>query len=1030
MGRGLFVLGTVISAGLLPVLLRAADAPRPVDFARDVYPILQRSCLECHGPEKQKGKLRLDSRAAALKGGTEGPALVAGHPEKSELYRRVIIPKGDEGAMPARGEPLSREQVDILRRWIEQGATWPDGAPAGKHWAYVKPVRPALPAVQGGSWPRNGIDHLVLARLEKEGLKPSPEADPAVLVRRVFLDLTGLPPSPAEVDACLADTNPKAYEQLVDRLLASPQFGERWARPWLDLARYADSHGFQRDDLRDLWAYRDWVIRALNQDMPFDRFTAAQLAGDLLPNATDDDRVATGFNRSAPTNVEAGSDPEETRVNQVIDRVNTTAAIWLGTTLECAQCHDHKYDPFSQKEYYQLYAFFNNTAIEADRSNPKVPGSIRFLGPTMPLTDTADRAGRERLQAELRTLEKQLEARREALSKDLASWEKSLARSFQDVPRKHPLDVADFESAGGAAHRVLDDKSVLLVDDPPDRDTYTVTVKTSLQGITGFELEALTDPSLPGNGPGRGDAKRPNFVLNTFAVIASPADAKAEPRPVKFRAAEASYSQKKFDVAGAIDDDPTTAWAINPQFHKSHWARFETAQPVGFAEGTTLTFQLVQQFGSGRSIGRLRLSALTGNPKARSLPADLGPVLQTPAIKRTAAQWQKLADYRLGEDREAGQLREQKAKVEQSLQALTPATTLVMQELSKPRATTVFNRGDFRTPGAEVRPGAPAVLHPMPEGPPNRLTLARWLVDRDNPLTARVHVNRLWTELFGRGLVSTVEDFGVKGEPPTHPELLDWLAVEFMDGGWSMKKILRTIVTSATYRQSSRVTPALLARDDQNKLLARGPRFRLDAETIRDNALAAAGLLSRKQGGPPVRPYQPDGLWTKVGGAKVEYRTSPGEDAYRRGVYVVWKRASPYPSFVAFDATARLACTVKRSRSNTPLQALTLLNDPVYVEAALALAKRTLVEREGASPDDRLRHAFRLCLARQPSEAELKVLRRLLDTQRQAAAANPEATKTLLGDFAVPAGCAPADFAAWYAVAAALLNLDETITKG
>jgi hypothetical protein len=750
--RHLLPWSSLLSLALMPGIGHAADPGKAVDFARDVYPILQRSCFECHGPAKQKGKLRLDSREAVMKGGRSGPAVVPGKAEQSELYRRISLERGDTEIMPDRGDPLPAAQVALLRRWIDQGAAWSDTVQAARHWAYVKPVRSGLPAVTNTSWPRQPIDHFILARLEQEGLRPSPEADRATLIRRLTLDLTGLPPTPSEVDAFLADQGPDAYERLVDRLLAAPAFGERWARPWLDLARYADSHGFQRDDLRELWAYRDWVVRALNADMPFDRFTVEQLAGDLLPGASDEQRIATGFHRSAPTNVEAGSEPEETRVNQVIDRVNTTAAVWLGTTLECAQCHDHKYDPFTQKEYYQLFAFFNGTALEADRTNPKVPGSIKFLGPTLTL----------------------------------------------------------------------------------------------------------------------------------------------------------------------------------------------------------------------------------------------------PAVEK----------------------------------APRPPTTLVMKELPQSRTTSVFVRGDYRQLGDGVRPGTPAVLHRTPEGPANRLTLARWLVDRDNPLTARVQVNRLWAELFGRGIVSTVEDFGIRGERPTHPELLDWLAVQLMEDDWSLKKVLRSVVTSATYRQSSRLTPELLTRDDQNRLCSRGPRFRMDAEMIRDNALAVAGLLSRKQGGAPIRPYQPEGLWTKVGGDKVDYIVSPGADRFRRGIYVVWKRASPYPSFVNFDATARLACTVKRSRSNTPLQALTLLNDPVYVEAALALAARVLTECPEPSPETRLRHAFRLCLAREPRDAEVPVLRQLLERQREAGLASPAKIKLLIGTFPVPPDCAPEELAAWYAVAAALLNLDETITKG
>jgi hypothetical protein len=620
--------------------------------------------------------------------------------------------------------------------------------------------------------------------------------------------------------------------------------------------------------------------------------------------------------------------------------------------------------------------------------------------------------------------------RRRQLSTDLDRWAADAAATIKKAGQTHPLEIASFASAGGAPHKLLKDQSVLLVDDPPDKDTYTVTVQTKLTGIRGFKLETLTDPSLPGNGPGRGDAQRPNFVLNTFAVKAAPSGADGAGKTVKLTNARADFSQKGYDVAGAIDDDPKTGWAINPQFHRPHWATFETVEPVGHADGTTLTFTLVQEFGKGRTIGRLRLSALTGDPGVKSLPAQVAAALQTPKEKRSAAQTKLILEYRLEQDEAGARLKGQRAQLESTLKALRPASTLTMQELPQPRQTAIFARGNFREPGKEVKPGAPAVLHPLPEGPPNRLTLANWLTSRDNPLVARVTVNRWWAELFGRGIVSTVEDFGVKGEPPTHPELLDWLAVEFMDNGWSMKQLLRQVVLSATYRQSSRLTPMLRARDDQNRLYARGPRFRMDAEMIRDNALAVAGLFSPKQFGPPVRPYQPEGFWTKIGGERVEYIISPGPDRYRRGVYVVWKRGAPYPSFMNFDANARLACTVKRSRSNTPLQALTLLNDPVYVEAAMALARRILTEQPKANVEQRIRHAFRLCLARAPKESEVQTLRKLFEAQRQASRLDPLSVKELVADSPVPTGVTAEELAGWYALATVLLNLDETITKG
>ncbi len=1022
---------------LIGVLLGGTSAQAAeVDFARDVYGVLQRACFECHAAELQKGKLRVDSREALL----TGNAIVPGKASESELYRRITLPKGHEDAMPNRGEPLRKAETAKIRAWIDAGAKWPEDFKEGKHWAYVPPKQAPLPKVSLASWPKNEVDRFILARLEEEGLKPSPEADKGTLIRRVTLDLTGLPPKPEEVKAFLSDTSPQAYEKLVDRLLASPQYGERWARPWLDLARYADSHGFQRDDLRDLWPYRDWVIQALNADMPFTQFTIEQLAGDLLPNATEAQKVATGFNRSAPTNVEAGSDPEETRVNQVLDRVNTLGAVWLGSTLECTQCHNHKYDPFTMKDYYGLFAFFNNTELEADRTNPKVPGSIQFKGPYMTLQDEETKAAREKLTAEMSGMEDKIEVREKELSAKLPDMEKALAAKAGKVLQEHVLEIAHFETKEGSAGKVLPDNSVLINDEAPDKDTYIVTVNTTLKDITGFKLETLTDPSLPGNGPGRGDDKRPNFVLNTFAVSAAKLNS-SESKPVKLTRAKANFAQKNFDPNGAIDDDAKSAWAINPQFGKPHWALFETVETVGYEGGTKLTFTLVQEFGGGRLIGRLRLSALTGNPDAEAMPADVVAALKLPEIKRSAKQKKAVKEFCYAQDEELRKLRQAKLDLDRKLKATKGPSTLVMEELEQPRMSTVFGRGDFRSPGEKIGPGVPEVLHQIKldtkakrpvhndETQLTRLDLAKWLVERDNPLVARVTVNRWWMELFGRGLVATPEDFGIKGDLPTHPELLDWLAVDFMENGWSMKKTLRKMVLSATYRQSSKVTPDLLVLDDQNKLYARGPRFRMDAEMIRDNALAMAGLISLEQGGPPIKPYQPDGLWLKVGGQKYDYVVSPGDEKYRRGVYVVWKRGAPYPSFTTFDASGRMACTVQRSRSNTPLQALTLLNDPVYVEAAFGLAKRLMRDEPKTDIEARIEEAFLICLARLPKTEEAQVLKSLYEKQLAAYRADTKAAKELMGNFSTPKGLDAAEFAAWYGVASAMLNLDETITK-
>lgn len=938
------------------------------DFAREVLPILQRSCFECHGEKKAAGGLRLDSAEALAKGGDSGAVVVPQQPDDSELLRRISLPKTDSEVMPNRGEPLSPAEIAKIKAWIRSGAVWPAGAKPAPHWAYVPPKK--IPLAFGGA---NPIDQLVERQRAAAGLQASPPAEPAVIARRLYLDIIGLPPPPARVAAFEKESNSNleaAVEQLVDELLASKQYGEKWARPWLDAARYADSHGFQRDDLRDLWPYRDWVIRALNADMPFDQFTLEQLGGDLLSNATEAQRVATGFNRCAPCNVEAGTDPEENRVNQVFDRVNTFGAVWLGTTLECAQCHDHKYDPITQRDYYGLFAYFNQTEIEAERANPKVPGSIKFIGPYLELRDPDHDLVRSAKAARLSELEKQLATARAAAKKEDA-------RPESPAQPEEVLTPTDFDSAGDAGHKLLDDGSVLLVGDPPATDIYTVTFATSLDKITGFKLEALNDPSLPGTGPGRGDPKRTNFVLHEFSVEVASRTAPEEFKPVKLTGARASFSQEKWDVAGAIDGNPKTGWAIAPRFQQPHWATFQFAEPLAAKAGIVLRIKLVQEFGQARTIGRLRISALTGAADVR-------------------AKNEKLAELE-------GQVK----TAEAVLAAHKPLRTLVMEQISQPRKTHVLQRGDFRTPGDEIAPATPVALPRATDDPANnRLTLARWLTDAQNPLTARVAVNRLWLEIFGEGLVSTPEDFGLKGQPPANPELLDSLAVEYRENGWSQKKLLKLIFTSETYRQQSRITPELRERDPQNRLLTRGPSFRLSAEGIRDNALAISGLLDKKQFGPPIYPPQPDGLWNKVGGEKYEYTVSPGTEQYRRGIYVVLKRMSPNPSMITFDATARLSCRVKRLRSNTPLQALTLLNDPVYVGAAKAFAER--IQRERTNVDERLQYAFRLAVAREPRANELAVLKKLLAEETAANGEN----------------------AAWFAIASALLNLDETITKG
>ncbi|MCA9049262.1 MAG: DUF1553 domain-containing protein, partial [Planctomycetaceae bacterium] len=722
--------------------------------------------------------------------------------------------------------------------------------------------------------------------------------------------------------------------------------------------------------------------------------------------------------------------PEETRIEQVIDRVNTTGAVWLGTTLECAQCHDHKYDPFTMRDYYSILACYNQTQAEAERKNPKQPSSIAFIGPSMPLSDNPKDARRAELQQAVDDVQQQLADRRRELDSSLVPWAGEFAETAGQAPAVHSLLVTSFSSEGTTdTHKVLPDHSVLLVgDDPPDTDNYTVTLhaEQDIPSVSAVRLDVLTDESLPGSGPGRGDAQRTNFVLNRLTAVVQHDDGTEQ--PVEFSEAQADFSQNNWDVSEVLNGGPKSGWAIAPQFGKPHWAILSLKQPLTLSKSTRLVVRMEQRFGGGRSIGRFRLSVMTGNLNAESLPADLVAAFKTPVTDWSDKQRTAAVDFRTEQDTVSQKRNQSLRKLQKELNALQPETTLVMIENDQPRPNYMFVRGDYRNHGDAVEPGPPAALHAAPEGPFDRLSLARWLADRRNPLVARVTVNRWWAELFGRGLVATVEDFGMKGEPPTHPELLDWLAVHFMDNNWSMKQTLRTVVLSATYRQSSVMTPQHLLQDDQNRLLSRGPVFRMDAEMIRDTVLSAAGLLSLKQFGPPIRPPQPDGTWTKVGGQNYDYQVKPGDEQYRRGIYVVLKRGAPYPSFINFDASARLACTVKRSRTNTPLQALTLLNDPVYVQAATALARRVLTEKPQASAEQRLDYAFLLRTSRQPTQSERNVLIDLLETQR-----SENRGRNALGETRSeepsPSTDSDAELAAWAGVASALINLHETITR-
>lgn len=999
----------------------------PVDFKQDIEPILVKRCSECHGPDLQKGKLRLDTREHALKGGSSGvPAVVPGKSGESELIARVTTTDPDE-VMPAKGTRLTEEQIGLLKRWVDEGAVWPDRSP-NTHWAFLPPVRPEPPAVPRSGAVRNAVDQFILARLEKEGLAPSPPADRPTLIRRLSLDLTGLPPSLAEVDAFVEDSRPDAYERLVERLLDSPHYGEQVARWWLDLARYADSNGYQVDLARSIWPYRDWVIQAFNDNMPFDQFTVEQLAGDLLPHATLAQRVATGFHRNTKINDEGGGDAEEYRTKAVKDRVATTATTWLGLTMACAECHTHKYDPITQDEYYRFYAFFNNTA---DGGNYSLEPTLPVPAPSVQSKVAYLRSRIEQVRRDLAEAEKDLPAEQER-------WE---ARMAGKGIVWQTLALTKAISTGGATLTNLPDRSLLSTELNPIYDTVTFEAETDLLPITAVLLEALPDPSLPKMGPGRW--KEGNFILDELAVTARARGAENEAaHNIVFARASADWEQEYYRAEHAIDRNPKTGWAIDPQIGQRHFLIAETKEPAGFAGGTILGFRFDHYHGNSHTIGRVRVSVTAeADPEALwPVPENIRNLLRIPPAQRTANQRRDLAAHYRTVSPVIRRLERELVRLNQKEAELARArfSTLVMQERAgPPRSTHVHLRGDFLAKGKEVTPGVPAFLPPLPaEESPNRLALARWIISPENPLTARVTVNRLWERFFGTGLVKTSEDLGRQGETPSHPELLDWLATEFMRTGWDMKAIQRLLVLSATYRQSSAVSEALLAKDPYNRLLARGPRFRMDAEAIRDQALAVSGLLNREIGGPSAYPVQPANLWKEIGFLRPEigmdeWPVSLGLDLYRRGVYTFWRRVCTYPTFATFDAPSRDVCVSRRPRTNTPLQALAGLNDPAFLEAARALAQRIMTSG-GAAPEERIEWAFRLCLARVPTAAETERLTFLFRQQLRSFQVDPSAAEALLsiGSAERPAGLSSVELAAWTMVANVLLNLDEALTKG
>lgn len=963
----------VVTALMAPMAPTALTAQESVRFGRDVLPILSANCFSCHGPDEgaRQSGLRLDIEAEAKAKRARGFPIVPGQPDQSLMIVRlksanpnVVMPP------PSSHRHVTPDQIEIIRRWIADGAKW------GRHWSFEPVVRPQTAAG------RQPIDSLVSAVLAKKGLSLRPAASPQTLVRRLWLDLVGLPPTPEIADRFAAQSSTSAYERMVDELLGKPQFGEHWARMWLDLARYADTKGYEKDLGRTMWPYRDWVVSALNADMPLDRFTTEQLAGDLLPNPDKSQLIATAFHRNTMSNDEGGTDDEEFRVAAVKDRVDTTVQVWMGLTMGCAKCHSHKYDPISHADYYKFYALFNQTE-DADRYDD---------APRMELMSTEEQAERTRLQDRIKTISTDLTSNEEAADKASESEERRwrIARPQSAV------------SKDGATLTLQDDGAVSAGGKSPPEDTYVVTYALPAGIYTSMRLETLPEKLSTGQ-LAVGREGNSDFVLSELRAEAIVSDAA---KPLKLARARSDFASEKGAVAASIDGNEKTGWSISPRTHEKHAAIFDFEPVLKLASAATLRVTISQQFGDSFTLRRFRLSTSSEDPLLLKAPSG------SPSVR-------KLRDALSGAYDEQKNFNERIVRLP------------IMRELpgDKRRETKIHRRGNFLDPGDAVTPAVPAAFGPIPTGMPlNRLGVAAWLVNRDNPLTPRVWANRIWARLSGIGIVETEEDFGALGSPPSNPELLDWLAAEYRDNGWSIKKIIKTIVMSDTYRQASDITPALLDADPRDLIQSRGSRYRLGAEVVRDQALSVAGMLSMKMGGPPVMPPQPAGLWRSTYSGKT-WIDARGEDRFRRGLYTYLKRTTPYPSMITFDGGSGEVCQIRRLRTNTPLQALVTLNDPVYLEAAGGLARRMLAE--ATTTKARALRGLRLALIRTVSDAEVEPLIALQSDVEKTFAGSPAKADALIGaaGSSVPAGISKHEFAAWIVVANAILNLDEFLTR-
>lgn len=977
---GLLLLGTMSTSS------RAADVGK-IDFGRDILPILSQNCFRCHGPDEgtREAKLRLDTHEGVLRERNGITVVVPGQPDQSELILRITSSDGDELMPPAdSNKKLTSAEMALLRRWVAEGAPW------GRHWAYQAPQRPAVPALRATAPAPSGnpIDHFVRARLEQEGIQPSPEADRRTLIRRLSFDLIGLPPTAEEVKAFLEDTRFDAYEQVIERLLASPHFGERWGRYWLDLARYADSGGYLNDTLRpNAYLYRDWVIDAINRDQPFDQFTIEQLAGDLLPGASLAQKIATGFHRNSLKNDEAGADLELDRCKAAVDRTATTGAVWLGLTVGCAECHTHKYDPITHREFYQLYAFFNNTA-ERDLPAPR-PSELAEYTRKLDTWEAARSKLESPLEAYLATI----------LDTRLPEWESAVQRPAARWTVLEPEEVTVITEDEERIFMANEDRSISPGPKDPLRSRYLIQAAVELKGVTAFRLEALAEP-----GRKVGRSRSGDFALAEFSAMAKFPG--GEQRKIELASARADFASKTGAAEKAIDGDSTTGWSISPQTSDSHSIVFDLKAPQDFPAGTKLFFEVEHRIVG--LLSRFRVSATTAPQPVEpsTMPDEIVATLDTAREKRSARQTEELARYFARYADETGKKLFTSLLAHLGIKPEFPKTTAAVL-VAHQRKTHIHLRGDYQQPGDEVQPGALEVLHPLKSRgrSPDRLDLARWLMDPANPLTARVTVNHLWKNLFGRGLVATMENFGAQGDRPSHPELLDYLATEFIRLGWSRKQMLRQMLLSATYRQTSVARSDLTERDPLNILLARQSRHRLEAEVVRDVFLAHSGLLNRTVGGPSIYPPLP--AFVTAFGRNKTWPATAGPEQYRRGMYIHLRRNVPYPMLLTFDASDTSVSCLQRERSNSPLQALTLLNDPVFFECSEKLGEA--LAAESGDLDQRLKRGFERCMSRPPEPKELHSLRTLYHDQLDLAAGDPSL--------------------AMVAVARVIMNLDEFITR-